>query len=80
MVVLEKGGVGGSPRDDAAFLQDDHPVRDGSDHFEVVFDHHQRQPLLLVEVRQEPDDVVLFVEGQTAHRLVEQEDIRFERE
>ena len=55
-------------------------VRDVHHDAHVVLDHHHRGPALLVDVEDEAGHVLLLLGVHAGHRLVEEEELRLERE
>src|SRR5512140_3589778 len=61
-------------------IEDAHPVADVHHDAEVVLDQQDRDAPLLVDVEDETGHVFLLLEVHPGHRLVEEEEFRFERQ
>src|SRR5512140_1247222 len=67
-------------RDLHAEIEDAHPVADVHHHAEVVLDQEDRDAPLLVDVEDEAGHVFLLLEVHPGHRLVEEQELRIERQ
>src|SRR5512141_3131291 len=67
-------------RDLHSEIEDAHPVADIHHDAEVVLDQQDRDAPLLVDVEDEAGHVLLLLEVHPGHRLVEEEELRLERQ
>src|SRR3972149_4164292 len=67
-------------RDLHAEIEDAHPVADVHHHAEVVLDQQDRDAPLLVDVEDEAGHVFLLLQVHPGHRLVEEQELRLERQ